>query len=185
MRHVCVLIGLTLLVAPVCASAQPAPDPPSLDEPCPVPADPRWTPQEAFVWERICVGKEADFNEAPGYGGELDPKSQSDWPQNRILRSAFLEMILLKDPYRRVLTHHGVGIRGARFSEALDLAGAELPCVLALVDSLFERGAKLAELKSKHFLILHNSNVQGMLHLGGAQVRLLVMSSMFSDVDLG
>src|SRR5262245_53529003 len=120
MRHVGVLIALTLLAAPADAPAHQAPPPASLDESCSIPADPRWTPQEAFVWERVCVGQVADFNGAPGYGGKLDPKSQNDWPQNRILRSAFLEAILLKDPYRRVLTHRGVAIGGARFSEILE-----------------------------------------------------------------
>jgi hypothetical protein len=63
-----------------------------------------WTPQEKFVWERVAAGKIADFNTTGGYGGNLDPKKPKGWPDNRVLRSAFLETILLKDPYRRNLT---------------------------------------------------------------------------------
>jgi len=32
-----------------------------------------WTTQEKLVWMQACEGKEANFNEAKGYGGELDP----------------------------------------------------------------------------------------------------------------
>jgi hypothetical protein len=43
-----------------------------------VSADERWTPQEKFVWKRVCVGEIANFNAAPGYGGMLDPTKPAD-----------------------------------------------------------------------------------------------------------
>ena len=79
-----------LLVASVGARgdiAKPVP----IDGKCSVEADPLWTPQEIFVWLQVCVGKVADFNTAPGYGGDRDPKRPGGLPDNRILRGEFLE----------------------------------------------------------------------------------------------
>ena len=73
-------------MAPHGTHAQELAPPASLDEPCSVSTDSRWTPQERFVWERVCVGDVANFNAAPDYGGELDPTKPAGWPQSRILR---------------------------------------------------------------------------------------------------
>jgi hypothetical protein len=67
---------VVLLAAPLGARAQQSAPPAMRDEGCSVPADIRWTPQEKFVWERVCVGKDADFNAQQDYGGKLDPRSQ-------------------------------------------------------------------------------------------------------------
>ena len=165
------LVMLMLLVTPLGARAQQL-APASLDEPCSVPPDPRWTPQEKFVWERVCSGKSADFSAAPGYGGELDPKKPDGWPQNRVLRPAFLETILFKDPYRRALARAGVVIRGARFTEALELDDAELEHPFGLQLSLFEKGVSLRRVKSKFPIGFEGSKVAGSvdmyeLELGG------------------
>ena len=95
-----ILLALTLLIAPLGARGQEPTLPVSLEKPCSVPADRSWTPQEKFVWERVCVGEDADFNEAAGYGGQLDPTKPEGWAQNRVLRPKFLQTILFKDPYR-------------------------------------------------------------------------------------
>src|SRR5262249_57789409 len=93
---------------------------------CPVPADTqRWTKQEIFVWERVCAGHIANFNEETGYGGKLDANGPEGLPESRILRSKFLETILLEDKYRAVLPRRGVRIEGARFTERVDLVNAE------------------------------------------------------------
>jgi len=44
---------------------------------CPLPPDEGWTSQERFVWERVCVGEEADFNKEAAYGGNLDSRVAS------------------------------------------------------------------------------------------------------------
>jgi hypothetical protein len=120
MRPLRILFTLTLFIALPSASAQQA-APDSLDESCAASFGSRWTPQEKFVWERVCVGAVANFNAAPGYGGDLDPSKPADWPQSRVLRPAFLRMILFADPYRRALTRRGILIKGARFTKAIDL----------------------------------------------------------------
>ena len=99
-----IALALTLAIVPLGARGQEPTQPASLEEPCSVSADPSWTPQEKFVWERVCAGEDADFNAAPGYGGQLDPTKPEGWPQNRVLRPKFLETILFKDPYRSALT---------------------------------------------------------------------------------
>jgi uncharacterized protein YjbI with pentapeptide repeats len=183
MRPTHLLVLLTLLIAPLGVCAQPAAP---LDGLCPVPADDRWTPQEKFVWERVCVGKVADFNGAPGYGGKLDPKKPAGWPQNRVLRSAFLEAILLKDPYRRALHRHGVNIFGARFVETIDLEGAELQHRLLLADSLIEKGAVLVQLRSKYPVGLAGSKVAAPLEMNGLDLdaNLALQNGEFAEVDL-
>jgi hypothetical protein len=168
MRALRILVGLVLLTAlPGARGEQAQQDVSALDAACPVSADQRWTPQEKFVWERVCSGEVANFNEAPGYGGSLDPMKGADWPQSRVLRPAFLEAILLKDPYRGALTRHGVVIVGARFVETIDLAGADLQHPLALAVSLVEKDADFRRLRSRHQIDLTESKVAGTVKLSG------------------
>jgi uncharacterized protein YjbI with pentapeptide repeats len=145
-----------------------------------------WTPQEKFVWERVAAGAIANFNTADGYGGYLDPKRPEGLPDNRVLRSAFLETILLKEPYRRSLTRRGVTIAGARFTEAIELEGAELEHRLGLAISLIEKGADLRRLRSKYPINLSGSKVVGTLLTSGLDLDadLLMRSCEFAEVDL-
>ena len=80
--------------------------PPVLPRPK-IDADPRWRRQEQWVWECVQAGTIANFNTTEGYGGQLDPKDPQDWPDTRILRSTFLETILLLEPYRTVGLNKG------------------------------------------------------------------------------
>src|SRR5882724_7405692 len=179
-----ILAVLMLLIASLGARAQQVPPP--LDQPCPVPADERWTPQEKFVWERVCVGEEADFNLAPGYGGDLDPKEPDGWTQNRVLRPAFLAMILLKDPYSRALHPSGVVIAGARFLETIDLSSAELRHPLLLVNSLVEKGARFTRLRSKYPIAIARSKVAGDVDINGLdlEANLALQGSEFANLNL-
>lgn len=187
MRHWHVLLALLLAIAPSGARAQqPAPPAPLVD-PCPVAADPRWTEQEIFVWERVCVGDFANFNTAPGYGGTLDPKKPDRWPQNRVLRPDFLKTILLNERYRRALTWHGVGIVGARFTETIDLEDAELQHRFGLFSSLLEKGAALSRLRSQHPVTFMGSRVAGKLNMNGLHLDAsLIMrgGAEFDEVEL-
>src|SRR5205823_8197014 len=94
-----------------------------------------------------------------GYGGNLDPRKSTAWPENRILAPTFLEAILLNEEYRRVLTRRGVRIIGARFTEPLDLSGADVEHELWLDGSLFENGIDLTGLKSKKLISIEGSKV--------------------------
>jgi hypothetical protein len=144
-----------------------------------------WTPQEKFVWERVAAGEFADFNTAEGYGGYRDPKKPEGWPDNRVLRSVFLETILLKDLYRRALTRRGVTISGARFTDAIELQGAELQHRFGLADCLIEKGADLSGLRSKYPITLSRSKVAGTLWANGIDLdaSLLIRNAEFAEMD--
>ena len=136
---------------------------------CPVPPDKDWTSQEKFVWERVCVGEEANFNKEAAYGGELDPKLGT-LPEDRILRQAFLETILLDERRRSVIARLGVRIFGARFPQKIDLRNATLQNELWLEGCLLEGGADLSWLKSTQPIAFHRSKVDEELNMYSLQV---------------
>ena len=153
---------------------------------CPLPPDESWTSQEKFVWERVCIGKEADFNKEAAYGGELDPLKLGTLPEDRILRQAFLETILLGERHRSVIARLGVRIFGARFPELIDLQNATLQDELWLDGCLLERGADLSWLKSTQPIAIHGSRVGDTLTMYSLQVdsNVFLDDSEFEDVTL-
>jgi hypothetical protein len=165
--HICTL--LIALAAPVAVRAQEPPQPIPIDKKCSVPVDKDWTPQEQFVWERVCIGEAADFNDGSSFGGKLDPKKADGWSESRVLRSAFVETILLKDQYRRALTRAGVRIYGARFTESLELQGAKLQHALGFFLSRFEKGVELGQATSAYPVAFSGSKIEGHLNLNGVR----------------
>ena len=146
-----------------------------------------WTPQEKWVWDQVCRGKAANFNKVEDYGGDLDPKEDKEWPRERILSPTFLETILLHEPYRGALTHHGVHIVGAWFEESLDLSNTHLSCQLWLQKSRFESDVSLNFLKTHRTLVLIGSTFTGELNMNGLEVgQSLLMDggAKFAEVDL-
>jgi hypothetical protein len=183
----CLLIALAVLAVPIAAYADTPPQPIPADGNCAVPVDPNWTKQEQFVWLNVCVGKEADFNKAPGYGGDLDPKGPNGLPESRILRSSFLETILLKDKYRSALTRLGVRITGARFTDTVDLQNAELGHDLWLDRSLLEKGVNLEAVETRRRMAFDSSKILGTFNAAGSRISedLSMYQTEFSDdVDL-
>src|SRR5262249_51085888 len=159
-RRAFLLVVLVLLGASFEARGEGRPAAPSADGNCSVAADTqRWTKQEIFVWERVCAGHIADFNEGTAYGGKLDPKGPEGLPESRILSSKFLETILLEDKYRAALTRYGVRIIGARLAERVDLGNAELKHEVWLNDCLVEQGADFTGATSTHLLSFDRSKV--------------------------
>src|SRR5580700_433771 len=165
------------------AHADNPPQPIPADGKCAVAADPNWTKQEQFVWLNVCAGKAADFNKEPGYGGDLSPRGRTGLPDSRILRSSFLETILLKDKYRSALTRLGVHITGARFTETVDLQNAELAHELWLDWSLLENGVNLTWIKTSRGITLDHSKITGVFVAAGAQIDkgLSMRGAEFSD----
>jgi hypothetical protein len=108
-------------------------------------------------------------------------------PESRILSSAFLETILLKDKYRRALTRRGVRIVGARFAETLDLENAELGHELWLDQSLLERGANFSRLRSTQLISFQGAKVTGELNMVSLQVArsLFMRNTELAEVNLG
>src|SRR5262245_34526853 len=152
------LVLLALLGASFEARSEGLPETASPDGNCSVPAHTQsWTKQEIFVWERVCAGAVANFNEGTAYGGNLDPDRPEGLPESRILRRKFLETILLEDKYRSALPRRGVRIEGARFTERVDLVNAELKHEFWLNRCLLERGADFTGAKSTHLLSFEGS----------------------------
>jgi uncharacterized protein YjbI with pentapeptide repeats len=120
------------------------------------------------VWERLCEGVEADFNHRDGK--MLDPLSPAGWDDTRLVSTAFLETMLLQEPYRSALPRQGVQIVGARFEELFALEGACLGYGLHLGHSRFERGAQLSDVKSRHGLSFEGSYFAESLTLSRVQI---------------
>jgi cytoskeletal protein CcmA (bactofilin family) len=164
-RSFCAIILLALLCVPIHLRADDHAQPVSPDGKCLISADEDWRPQERFVWEHVCVGEDANFNNTPDYGGDIDPRKPEGLPASRVLRSSFLEAILLKNKYRRGLTRRGVRIVGAHFVETLDLEGAELRHPLFLTRSFFKDGINFRRLKSAYLISFDGSNIAGTLNM--------------------
>ena len=145
-----------------------------------------WTDQEKWVWNRIRENKIADFNEANGYGGKLDPKKTVEWPESRILTPAFLEMMLLHEPYRGPSTRHGVRIVGAWFKDQIDLSNAILAHQLWLEHSRFDSEVYLSSLKTSYLISIEGSNFNSILHMDSLQAGNLYMrnGAEFDEVVL-
>ena len=144
---------------------------------------PKWKKPEQWVWERVCEGKTADFNERYGY---LDPKNRKGWDQNRKLSPAFLETILFHEPFRGALTRKGVRIIGAWFEEPIDLTNGNLSHQLLLDKSRFESNVALRRLKSSERISLSGSKFTGKLKMNALQVggSLLMSKAEFAEVVL-
>src|SRR5712691_7967045 len=169
MWRVPAVVVLALLAASASVRAQEPLPTTSADQTCAVPADDSWTPQEKFVWIRICNGDKADFNAGPTYGGPIDPRT-AELPASRILRKTFIEKILTDDTYRGAIKRHGVRVSGARFTEPLDLQNVDLRHELWFEQCLFEKGADLSWLQSSQPIAFNKSRVAGPLTLYAAQV---------------
>jgi hypothetical protein len=183
----CAFCLLVALAAPMAAHADSPPQPIPADGTCAVPVDPSWTKQEQFVWLNACAGKAADFNKEPGYGGDLDPKSPKLLPESRILRSSFLETILLKDKYRSALTRLGVRIVGARITETVDLQNAELEHDLGLERSLLEKDVNLETVETGRRISFDSSRILGTFNAAGSRISedlSLYQTEFFTDVNL-
>ena len=137
-------------------------------EPCNVPARAIWTEPEKWVWSRICIGREADFNKLKGY---LHPDRKEGWRKDRALSSEFLETILLYEPYRSAITRKGVRIVGAWFPGKVDLRKAEIRSDMWLNNSRFEDDVLLNGFRSGFGLALRKSMLAGELRLIGADIR--------------
>jgi hypothetical protein len=84
--------------------------------------------------------------------------------------SAFLEMILLHEPFRSMIPRQGVRIRGAHFNDVVDLSHATLDHDLWLNGSTFDRGLDLTDLHALGSLSFDESRVEGLLNMQGAIV---------------
>ncbi len=142
-------------------------------EPCKVKPHPSWTKQEKWVWQKLCSGEVADFNDAEVaniYGGKLDPKEDEDCPESRILTPTFLQTILLNEPYRGALPPEGIRISGAWFKNYINVSNTTLSHPLMLLNSRFDSDVDLIYLRSSSSLALNASKFSGVLNMASIQI---------------
>lgn len=127
-----------------------------------------WTEQEKWTWTQVCEGREADLNQREG--AAHDPNKSERWTRTRILRSEFLESILLHKPYQAALSHRGIHIKGAWFIEPLDLSEATLTKPLGLNDCRFDEEVILSHLETPYWISLGGSTFNRTLSMHRLQV---------------
>lgn len=142
--------------------------PPQEEKPCKVEPDPSWSDQEKWVWERVCAGKVADFNQKEGKN--LDPKKPEEWTESRVVSSKFLETILLEGSYKEALTRKGVQISGAWFKEQIDISLASLAHRLSLEYSLFDSHIDISFLRSSYDISFNGSKFNSKLNMTSLKI---------------
>jgi hypothetical protein len=106
----------------------------------------QWTEPEKWIWEKVCNGEIADFNLK--YQKEIEPETLDGWSEERLISPAFLETILLYDPYKSALPRRGLRISGAWIKEKIDLTNARLNAEWWTNNSRFEKPVDLSFLQT-------------------------------------
>src|SRR5215211_1655067 len=146
-----------------------------------------WTPQETWVWQQLCLGKSADLESSGRFGGPSDSDVNKTWSGSRVIRSQFLETILVEQKYLRHISNHPVHISGAWFPEKLDLAERDFPSSLYFFDSRFDESLDLSNSHVGGNIAFSGSAIYGELDLNGTEVAGSVFlrgEGSFQDIDL-
>jgi hypothetical protein len=156
--------------------------PHNFDEP-----HPSWSPQEKWVWQKICSEGEADFNSAIEYGGELSPEQDENWPENRKLTKNFIETIILQEHNRAKIPKNAFQIIGAQIYESLDFSLDQLSASIIFHRSLFEEDVYFRYIKSSHPISFTGCRFKKNLVMDNVDIngRLFINEAHFEgDVDL-
>lgn len=119
----------------------------------------RWTPQEAWIWERVLAGEVADLEQR--YGGTLEPR--------RVSEGFLLDVLTIPD-FAEAVPHHGVRIIGAWFPEPLDLSDIVFRHQLWLERCRFDGKVSFRTVRLESHLSLEGSTFKGEVDLAGAKV---------------
>jgi hypothetical protein len=137
-----------------------------------------WLPQELWAWNQICAGKIADLEarmhaEAAGDSVASSPdaldSAKARCPEARILRPAFLDTILFREPVASAIPRQGVRIASACFTEGLNLDGGVARHTLALTWSRIP-SLDLTNVRVQGDIRLTGSSIAGPLTLEGAKI---------------
>jgi hypothetical protein len=118
--------------------------------------DDKWSAAENWVWEKICAGQIADFNEK---FVELDPRKPDGWNNDRKISAGFLRRIFFEKPYQG-----DIPIEGAR------IIGAFLPEGQVLRSGCVNRDVQLLQSRSEKSIDLQFTTFEGVLSLAGSWV---------------
>jgi cytoskeletal protein CcmA (bactofilin family) len=156
---------------------------------CQTPPYEAWSGAEKWAWTEICEGRIADFNRRYELAEQLDPNKPDGWDdetRDRQLSPAFLETVLLHEPWRSTIPRQGVRIVGALFSDALDLAHARLHRQLWLEYCVLESAVNATGLRVDGWFSLEGSSTVG-IDLSASDIRghvSLSQATFKGDVDL-
>jgi hypothetical protein len=148
------MLLLAALLGGAPAGAQPAP-PPDMN------------PAETWVWQRLRGPLERpDFavNLEDNCGGTaLDPREDDPrWHDScRVVRAAFLERILTRDPWRGQLPPRGMRLQGMLVEGVLDLSGLSIGAEVWLDSSRFPEPVVLTAARFEKSLTFDNSALLG------------------------
>jgi hypothetical protein len=176
-------------IAVLLATAPPAPaaTQEGQSKECVAAALPSWTPQEIWVWKRLCGRGRPDLNSSRRFGPPADIDKPKSWSSKRVLRSSFLETILTDTHYSNLLPRREVTIAGAWFRSPIDLGYSSIPVTVNFVYSRLDQGINLAGTDISGTIGFIGSRVQHELILNGAKVGgsvLLSYGSKFGAVNL-
>ena len=129
--------------------------------------DESWSEPERWAWAEIRAGKIADFHARLS---ELDPNEPEGWDQTRKLSQAFLETILVREPFKGAVPRQGVHIVGAWFEEPIDLVNAQIVPQLWLDHCRFESPVDFSGATFSSDLSFDGSTITGKLKMNGLQV---------------
>ena len=136
--------------------------------PCSVSPLDHWTPQEKWVWSRVCEGSVANLAEQ--YGGATNPLDSQEWPAERILRSRFLETVLLRERFRSELGTKGLRLRGARVEDRLDLNGADIKSEVRIDELVLEQGVDFEHARIGKRITFDRTISKGVMSFEGLSV---------------
>jgi hypothetical protein len=179
LRPVPVVLAILVGTCPITTTAAPA----LPGEPCQVDSPENllkpWTTTERWVWRQVCTGEIADLNKR--FGRILVPREEAEcWTdegrklrcrtERRRLSPAFLETILLHDPWRSALPRRRVRIVGAMFDETIDVDEAELPGELSLDQSRFTASVSLRRIRAPSLISFDGSALTETLNMASATI---------------
>jgi hypothetical protein len=177
--------GIAVLLATVLPAPAAAQE--GQSKQCVAAALPSWTPQEVWVWKRICGRQTADLNDSGRFGPPTDIDKPKSWSSKRVLRSSFIETVLTDTHYSDLLTKRRVTISGAWFRSPIDLANSSIPVSVHFWDSRFDKGIDLGGADISGTIAFGGSRVRQELNLNGAKIGQNVFlrdGSKFKSIDL-
>ena len=148
-----------------------------------------WSGQEKWAWDhRICVGLVADLSKRiEKTNGYCNVKNTTDWPDNQLIRSKFVQTVLFHKPFRDVFAQRGFKMRCAKFDKILDLSSGNFPHEIWIHDTIFFDGINASYLTVDHNFSLTGSQVRGTFDGTGMRVGgslFLRNGATFQDVHL-
>lgn len=120
---------------------------------------------ECWVWEQVQSGKVADLGEhckqqkQLNAREDLDPRDTEEarWRDPcRAIGATFIKRMLTEEPWRNVLGHQSLRVRGARITDRLDFSATRVSAMVWLMNSRFE-----GEVDFNHARFAGSSNFDG------------------------